>query len=57
MMFDIDYKEIIVLSIIFTSLAYYFDIHRKKRVSSYVLTHVLAIAIALGISKMAYAVM
>ena len=57
MIVDIDYKEIIVLSILFTSLAYYFDIHRKKRVSSYVLTHVLAIAIALGISKMAYAVM
>jgi hypothetical protein len=55
MIFDIYYKEIIVLSIIFTSLAYYFDIHRKKRVTSYVLTHVLAIAISLGISKLIYA--
>ena len=55
MMFDIYYKEIIVLSIIFTSLAYYFDIYRKKRVTSYVLTHILAIAISLGISKMIYA--
>jgi hypothetical protein len=57
MMFDIDYKEIIALSILFTSLAYYFDIHRKKRVTSYVLAHVLAIVIALGISKLLYYVM
>ena len=56
MMFDIDYKEIIVLSIIFTLLAYYFDIHRKKRVTSYVISHILAITISLGISKMIYAV-
>ena len=57
MMFDIDYKEIIVLSIIFTLLAYYFDIHRKKRINSYVFSHVLAIVISLGISKLIYAVM
>jgi hypothetical protein len=54
MWFGIDYKEIIALSILFTSLAYYLDIHRKKRVNSYVITHLLAIAISLGISKLIY---
>lgn len=54
MAIDIDYKEIIVLSIIFTSLAYYLDIHRRKRVNSYVISHLLAIVISLGISKMIY---
>jgi hypothetical protein len=54
MAIDIDYKEIIVLSILFTSLAFYFDIYRKKRVTSYVITHLLAIVISLGISKIIY---
>jgi len=54
MLFDIDYKEIIVLSILFTSLAYYLDIHRKNRVNSYIISHLLAIAISLGISKLIY---
>jgi len=54
MAIDIDYKEIIVLSILFTSLAYYLDIHRRKRVNSYVISHLLAIVISLGISKMIY---
>jgi hypothetical protein len=54
MMFDIDYKEIIALSILFTSLAYYLDIHRKKRIKSYLISHVLAIIISLGISKVIY---
>jgi hypothetical protein len=54
MAIDIDYKEIIVLSILFTSLAYYLDIHRRKRVHSYVISHVLAIIISLGISKLIY---
>jgi hypothetical protein len=54
MLFDIDYKEIIALSILFTSLAYYFDIHRKKRVNSYIITHLLALFISLAISKWIY---
>jgi hypothetical protein len=54
MAIDIDFKEIIWLTIIFTLLTFYFDIYRKKRVTSYVITHLLAIVISLGISKMAY---
>jgi hypothetical protein len=54
MLFDIDYKEIIVLSILFTSLAYYLDIHRRKCVNSYVISHLLAIIISLAISKLIY---
>jgi hypothetical protein len=54
MLFDIDYKEIIALSILFTSLAYYLDIHRKKRVNTYIISHLAAIAISLIISKLIY---
>jgi hypothetical protein len=54
MLFDIDYKEIIALSILFTSLAYYLDIHRKKRVNSYIISHLAAIMISLIISKLLY---
>ena len=54
MIVDINYKEIIVFSILFTSLAYYLDIHRRKRVESYVISHLLAIIISLGISKLIY---
>lgn len=54
MIIDINYKEIIALSILFTSFAYYLDIHRRKRVNSYVISHLLAIVISLGISKLIY---
>ena len=54
MIIDINYKEIIALSILFTSFAYYLDIHRRKRVQSYVISHLLAIVISLGISKLIY---
>lgn len=54
MAIDIDYKEIIGLTILFTLLAFYLDIYRKKRVSSYIITHLLAIVISLGISKLIY---
>ena len=54
MTIDINYKEIIALSILFTSFAYYLDIHRRKRVNSYVISHLLAIVISLGISKLIY---
>ena len=53
-MFDIQYKEIIVLSILFTSLAYYLDIHRRKRVNVYIINHLVAIALSLIISKFIY---
>lgn len=53
-MIDIDYTEIIGLSILFTLFAYYLDIHRKKRIHSYILSHVFAIIISLCISKLIY---
>ena len=53
-MFDIQYKEIIALSILFTSLAYYLDIHRKKSVNVYIINHLVAIGVSLIISKFIY---
>jgi hypothetical protein len=57
MIFEIQYKEIIALSILFTSLAYYLDIHRRKRVNVYIVSHLVAIAVSLLISKLIYAAM
>jgi hypothetical protein len=53
-MIVINYKEIICLSILFTVAAYYLDIHRKRRVFSYMLSHLFAIFISVLISKILY---
>ncbi len=47
-------KEIIYLSIFFTALAIYFDIHREHHVLSFIINHTIALLIALMLSKVVY---
>jgi hypothetical protein len=46
--------EIVILSIIFTGLAVYFNIYGEKHVLSFIINHVIALLIALLISKLLY---
>jgi hypothetical protein len=50
----IGFKEILYLSIFFTALAIYFDIHREHHVLSFIINHVIALLIALFVSKAVY---
>ena len=54
MKYFINLKEIIYLSILFTVLAVYFDIHGEKHVLSFIINHVIALLIALIISRAIY---
>jgi hypothetical protein len=47
-------KEIAFLSIFFTALALYFDIHQEHHVLSFIINHVIALLIALLLSKTIY---
>ena len=47
-------KEILYLSIFFTALALYFDIHQEHHVLSFIINHVIALLLALVISKTIY---
>ena len=47
-------REILYLSIFFTVLAVYFDIHREHHVLSFIINHVIALLIALFVSKAIY---
>lgn len=47
-------KEITILSVFFTVLAVYFDIHREHHVLSFIIDHVIALLIALIFSKGIY---
>lgn len=51
---EIGVKEIIYLSIFFTALAVYFDIHGEQNVLSFIINHVAALLIALLVSKAIY---
>lgn len=50
----LELKEIIGLVVLFTILALYFDIHGEKHVLSFVIDHVIALLLALLISKVIY---
>jgi hypothetical protein len=54
MKIKIAFKEIILLSILFTALALYFNIYEEKHVLSFIINHVIALLIALFISKVIY---
>jgi hypothetical protein len=54
MKIKIAFKEIILLSILFTALALYFNIYEEKHVISFIINHVIALLIALFISKVIY---
>jgi hypothetical protein len=47
-------KEILSLALLFTVLAVYFDIHGEKHVLIFVINHVIALLLALIISKIIY---
>jgi hypothetical protein len=51
---NIDLKEIFYLSIFFTLLAMYFNVHKEQNVLTFILDHLLALLIALIISKVIY---
>jgi hypothetical protein len=44
-------KEIILLTIVFTLLAVYFDIHEEQHVLMFTRNHVIALLLALSLSK------
>ena len=54
MKIQIGFKEVIFLSIFFTSLALFFDIYGQGHVISFIIDHVLALLIALFISRAIY---
>jgi Kef-type K+ transport system membrane component KefB len=47
----IGFKEILFLTIFFTGLAIYFDIHREHHVLTFIINHIIALLLALVISK------
>lgn len=51
-----DIKEIVLLSIFFTILAVYMNIHEEKIVYSFLADHILALGIALLVSRIIYEV-
>jgi hypothetical protein len=53
-MIHINLKEIILLTILFTGLALYLDIHRRKLVFSFITNHCCALFIAFILSKYIY---
>jgi len=44
-------KEIVYMSIFFTALALYYDIHEEHHVLSFIINHTIALFIALIVSK------
>jgi hypothetical protein len=50
----ISLREITILTVFFTALAVYFDIHGEKHVLSYILNHIIALLLALVFSKAIY---
>jgi len=45
-------KEIALLTFLFTALALYYDIYHREHVLSFVIEHVIALLIALGLAKL-----
>ncbi len=48
------WTEIFYLTILFTALALYLDIHGENRVFNFIVNHIIALVIALLVSKMIY---
>ena len=51
MKIEIGLFEIFYLTIAFTALAWYFDIHREHHILTFILNHVIALTIALILSR------
>jgi hypothetical protein len=54
MLNKISVSEIIILTIFFTALAVYFDIHGEGHVLTFIINHVIALLLALVVSKVVY---
>jgi len=52
MKFEVNFREIFYLSILFTILALIFDIYNENHVLSFIISHITALLIALIISKL-----
>jgi len=51
MKIEVGLFEIFYLSIAFTILALYFDVHKEHHILTFILNHVIALALALIISR------
>ncbi len=51
MKIEIGLFEIFYLTIAFTALAWYFDIHREHHILTFILNHLIALTIALILSR------
>jgi hypothetical protein len=51
MKLEISISDIFCLTIAFTGLAWYFDIHRKHHILTFILNHGIALIIALILSR------
>lgn len=51
MKIEIDLQDIFYLTIAFTALAWYFDIHKKHHILTFILNHLIALIIALILSR------
>jgi len=49
-------SEVIILAVLFIGLAFLFDIHGKGTTYTFIITHGIALIIALFLSKMIYTV-
>jgi hypothetical protein len=54
MRFKASWNEIFYLTILFTALALYLDIHGEKGVYNFIVNHIIALVIALLVSKIIY---
>ena len=52
MKIEISISDIFYLTIAFTALAWYFDIHRQHHILTFILNHLIALTIALFLSRM-----
>ena len=50
----ISLRDITLLTIFFTTLAIYYDIHGEHHILSYILNHIIALLLALILSKTIY---
>jgi len=45
-------KEVVILTLFFTAMALYYDIYNQNHILSFVINHVIALLIALGLAKL-----
>jgi hypothetical protein len=48
----IGFKEVVILTLFFTAMALYYDIYNQNHILSFVINHVIALLIALGLAKL-----